>query len=101
MVRRASLHLSVPVDVGVEKNSVQPGAEIAVRPEGVKAPVGLHEGVLHEVLGVGVTSGQPPSPTMECADQWRHLTVEPSATLNVDFSVRHRALLEVAWLTNC
>jgi hypothetical protein len=59
LLRWATLAFTAIAYVRVDQYSVQPGVDVAVCPEGVKAGEGFCQGVLDEIFGVGVMTRHP------------------------------------------
>ena len=59
VLRWAPLGFAAIADVGVDQDSVQPGADVAVRPKGVKPGECFCQRVLDQVFGIGVMAGHP------------------------------------------
>src|SRR6476620_8556485 len=60
LLHRPTQGLAIVVDPGVVHDPHQPRLEVRTFAELAKAGVGPQHGVLHEVLGIGATAGQPP-----------------------------------------
>ena len=74
---RLPLLLAVAVDVRVDQDPVQPCLEIGSLPERVKPGVGLHHGVLEQILRVLMVTRHPQCLRVERLPQRDDITFEP------------------------
>ncbi len=76
-----ALPLAVAVDVGVGEDPVEPGLQVGAGPERAERGVGLEEGLLHQVLGVGRVAGHPQRGPVELVDQRHRVPLEAGGAL--------------------
>jgi len=79
----AAQGLVVVVDPDVVHDAKQPCLQLRPFAELVKARVGPQHRVLHEILGVAATAGQPPGRAVQHVQQRDGIALEPCGPLRV------------------